>query len=200
MSFLTLSFMSSRHLGFLCRILKQLKRLQLNSDAHVALRMNCGNLGDPFNLLWVICMSVAMLQFMITGGSLEDSREALKLAESRGNGFTPCAVKCSCVICCWSRGSSGWRCWTRCVSVITDEFYCTVGCHPTRCSEFEQNGESQYFTGLRELASAHKGKVVAIGECGLGLYTWQKESRHLWTFFLLTPSPEYLLSNSLVCV
>ncbi|KAI5059378.1 hypothetical protein GOP47_0025697 [Adiantum capillus-veneris] len=73
-------------------------------------------------------------RIIVTGGSLEESREALCLAETDGR------------------------------------LFCTVGVHPTRCSEFEASGNSEkHLEDLLELAKegVAKGKVVAIGECGL---------------------------------
>lgn len=50
----------------------------------------------------------------------------------------------------------------------TDErLYATVGCHPTRCLEFEEHGPDSYTKGLTDLISSNNEKVVAFGEIGL---------------------------------
>ncbi|KAF9311957.1 TatD DNase [Podila horticola] len=52
-----------------------------------------------------------------------------------------------------------------------DALFMTVGCHPTRCTEFESHpdGPEAYFNELKALLDnpEAKNKIVAIGECGL---------------------------------
>ncbi|KAF5280406.1 hypothetical protein FQR65_LT03215 [Abscondita terminalis] len=52
------------------------------------------------------------------------------------------------------------------ISKSDDRLFTTVGCHPTRCLEFESNPD-EYEYKLKELICNNKDKVVAIGECGL---------------------------------
>jgi len=51
--------------------------------------------------------------------------------------------------------------------------YCTIGCHPTRSAEMDtfKGGPPKYIDALDELIQSGKegkGRVVAVGECGLG--------------------------------
>ncbi|CAG9838128.1 unnamed protein product [Diabrotica balteata] len=46
--------------------------------------------------------------------------------------------------------------------------FTTVGCAPTRCLQFEENGEPDlYLQQLKDVIALGKKKVVAVGECGL---------------------------------
>lgn len=44
--------------------------------------------------------------------------------------------------------------------------YSTVGCHPTRCLELEDN-YPQYLDDMLELCKSNPKKIVALGEFGL---------------------------------
>ncbi|KAI3473379.1 hypothetical protein Pfo_030669 [Paulownia fortunei] len=78
--------------------------------------------------------SAGVDRIIVIGGSLEESKEALAIAETDAR------------------------------------LFCTVGVHPTRCKEFDDSGDpEEHFKALLSLAKegVEKGKVVAIGECGL---------------------------------
>jgi len=47
-----------------------------------------------------------------------------------------------------------------------NRLFTTVGCHPTRCSEFLDDPEA-YLSNLKSLISDNPGKAVALGEFGL---------------------------------
>lgn len=43
-----------------------------------------------------------------------------------------------------------------------------MGCHPTRCNEFEESGDAEgYLKSMENLATHNRDKIVAIGEMGL---------------------------------
>eukprot|EP00094_Tigriopus_californicus_P011102 TCALIF_10713-PA protein Name:"Similar to tatdn1 Putative deoxyribonuclease TATDN1 (Xenopus laevis)" AED:0.11 eAED:0.11 QI:26/1/0.75/1/1/1/4/34/288 len=50
-----------------------------------------------------------------------------------------------------------------------DKLYCTVGCHPTRCGEFESHpeGPEAYMSELEQIIAQNRERVLAYGEFGL---------------------------------
>ncbi|EIW86875.1 Mg-dependent DNase [Coniophora puteana RWD-64-598 SS2] len=90
---------------------------------------------DDFLAILERSRAAGVKSMIVTGGSLSESTEALKLAEKHG-------------------------------------LYATIGCHPTRSSEFDKHPEGPlaYLDALDKLLASNgqgKGRGVAIGECGL---------------------------------
>lgn len=104
-----------------------------------------GPLSDDFAAMLERANAAGVKSMIITGTSLSESREAIKLAQEHG-------------------------------------LYATIGCHPTRSAEFDKfrGGPDAYLAALDKLISQNltgRGRVVAIGECGLGaladvLFSW----------------------------
>ncbi|KAK2461633.1 hypothetical protein APHAL10511_006096 [Amanita phalloides] len=91
---------------------------------------------DDFDAVMQRAHTAGVRSMIITGTSLEESRNALALARKHN-------------------------------------MYATVGCHPTRTTEFEiyKGGPNAYLQALDDLLKSsledESGRVVAIGECGL---------------------------------
>ncbi|GBE77751.1 Deoxyribonuclease Tat-D [Sparassis crispa] len=90
---------------------------------------------DDLDAVLVRSRAAGVKSMLITGTSLDESKEALALAKEH-------------------------------------DLYATVGCHPTRSTEFDQHtgGPEAYLVALDKLVQENLsggGRVVAIGECGL---------------------------------
>lgn len=90
---------------------------------------------DDLDLVLERSRLAGVKSMILTGGSLHESKEALRLAKAHS-------------------------------------FYATVGCHPTRSTQFDKfkDGPSAYLNALDTLIEENirgKGRVVAVGECGL---------------------------------
>ncbi|XP_059057969.1 deoxyribonuclease TATDN1 [Achroia grisella] len=87
------------------------------------------------------------------------------------------------------------------LSRTDSRLFSTVGCHPTRCTEFVPDPD-KYLDGLRELIVANKDKVVAIGECGLDydrLHFCDKDVQIKYFEFQLQLSKQFNLPLFLHC-
>lgn len=94
-------------------------------------------------------------KIFITGTNLEDSKEAIDFINLHDEG---------------KKKDHQLLCLTQKKKKKAKGFlFSTVGCHPTRCGEFDQfkDGSDAYFNKLLELATNCSNSVIAIGECGL---------------------------------
>lgn len=124
-------------------------------------------------------------RIIITAGSLSEARAALELARTDGEiqyplqswflyqyvhliGTLENRVLLGTSLCCQCNNTSVGKVY---FASSAERLFCTVGVHPTRCTEFQSysDGPEAYLAALQSLAveGSAERKVVAIGECGL---------------------------------
>lgn len=113
-------------------------------------------LADDFEAMLERARLAGVKSMIITGGSLEESRSALKLAKKHSS----CSIK---------EIEHSLK-----FDFVPTDLFATIGCHPTRSSEFDKysGGPSAYLNALDKIIEQHiegSGRVVAVGECGLGI-------------------------------
>lgn len=73
--------------------------------------------------------------------------------------------------------------------MFLDKLFCTVGCHPTRCDEFnEAVSPEAYLNSLTDVIKNNRSKVIAIGECGLDnqrLHFCSKEVQEKYVLWII---------------
>jgi TatD DNase family protein len=126
-------------------------------DGRFKLIPSCGKVhnlwsADDFAQMLGRAKRAGVMSMIITGGSLSESKLALNLAKEHGMCQTSPIP---------SQGQKFGR------NIL--DLYATVGCHPTRSTEFD-NDPTRYLAALDELVNTNisgPGRAVAVGECGL---------------------------------
>ena len=124
---------------------------------------------DDYGAVMERAKKTGVERVIITAGQATETEEALELIANTGRTSRPCSASSDAVMHPMRLTPVGCsRPPSYHALANAPQLYTTVGCHPTRCKQFEAGGNPEaYLAKLLALAKEHPQEVVAIGECGL---------------------------------